>query len=155
VATIGGRPMRLATALFALLLAASLVTAALVVRAKTPDLIVEITGLPGPHRDPAAGEKAKHGFTPDGDGKDDVAHFDMFIREDEPRATVEIVGPFLEPIRTLASDVPLEANQVVHYSWDGKTDDHSPAPPGNYRIRVILPTLDRDVVDPRRIALIR
>jgi hypothetical protein len=147
--------MRLATALFALLLAASLVTAALVVRAKTPDLIVEITGLPRGMQDPVTGEKAKHAFTPDGDGKHDVAQFDLFVREDEPHATVEIVGAFLEPVRVLASDVPLQANDIVHYSWNGRTDDGDPAPPGNYRIRVLLPTLDRDVVDPRRIDLIR
>jgi hypothetical protein len=151
----GGRRIRLTTALFAVLLAASLVTAALVVRAKTPDLMVEITALPGSLHDPSTGEVAKHAFTPDGDGKHDVAHFDLFVREDEPHATVEIVGPFLEPVRTLAEDVPLQANKVVRYTWDGDTDNGAPALPSRYRIRVILPSLDRDIVDSRRIALFR
>jgi hypothetical protein len=151
----GRRRIRLTTALFAVLLAASLVTAALVVRAKTPDLMVEITGLPGQLRDPQTGERPNHAFTPDGDGKHDVAHFDLFVREDEPHATVQIVGPFLEPVRTLAGDVPLHANEVVHYAWNGETDEGDPALPGNYRIRVVLPSLDRDIVDPRRIELIR
>lgn len=149
------RRVRLTTALFSVLLAASLLTAALVVRAKTPDLIVEITGLPGQLHDPATGEVANHAFRPDGDGKDDVAHFDLFVREDEPHATVEIVGAFLEPVKTLAKDVPLQANQVVHFTWNGNTETGGPALPGNYRIRVILPSLDRDIVDLRRIALFR
>jgi hypothetical protein len=151
----GARRMRLTAALFAVLLAASLVSAALVVRAKTPDLMVEITSLPGQLHNPQTGEVAKHAFTPDGDGRHDVAHFDLFVRENEPHATVEIVGPFLEPVRTLARDVPLQANHVVHYSWNGDTDGGGPALPDNYRIRVILPSLDRDIVDPRRIALFR
>ena len=147
--------MRLASALFAALLAASLIAAALVVRAKTPDLMVEITQLPGHINDPDAALHPNHGFSPNGDGERDVAKITLFIRADEPHATVEIVGRFLKPIRTLAADVPLRENERVHYEWDGRTDDGSRAPPGRYRVRVILPTLDRDVVDLRRIALVR
>jgi hypothetical protein len=147
--------MRLASVLFASLLAASLIAAALVVRAKTPDLMIEVSRLPGEVHDPATGERANHGFTPNGDGKRDTAHFTLFIRADEPHATIAIVGPFLRKVRTLDKDVPLEEDRPVTYEWDGQTNSGKLAPPGNYRIEVTLPSLDRDVVFPRRIALIR
>jgi hypothetical protein len=147
--------MRLASVLFASLLAASLIAAALVVRAKTPDLVVEVSHLPGEVHDPATGERAHHGFTPNGDDNRDVAHLTLFIRDDEPHATVAIVGPFLRRVRTLDKDVALEKDQPVNYVWDGHTNSGELAPPGNYRVEVTLPSLDRDVVFPRRIALIR
>jgi hypothetical protein len=147
--------MRLASVLFASLLAASLIAAALVVRAKTPDLMVELSELPGEVHDPETGERANHGFTPNGDGNRDVAHVTLFVREDEPHATIAIVGPFLRKVRTLDKDVALEKDQTVSYTWDGQTNSGNLAPPGNYRVEVVLPSLDRDVVFPRRIALIR
>jgi flagellar hook assembly protein FlgD len=116
--------------------------------------MVEVSHLPGKVHDPATGERANHGFTPNGDGKRDTARFTLFIRDDEPHATVAIVGPSLRKVRTLDDDVSLEKDQPVDYEWDGKTNSGKLAPPDNYRIEVVLPSLDRDVVFPRRIALI-
>ena len=39
------------------------------------------------------------------------------------------------------------------YEWDGLDDAGDPVLPGRYRLRVILPSADRDMVFPRRITL--
>lgn len=132
-----------AAALFVCLFAAALVAAAIVAASRTSDLVLEVTGdFP-----------AK--FTPDGNGKRDVAKLSFFVRESDPDASVYIVGRNETPIRTLDEHVALEADDVVTYNWDGRTDDGSPASIARYRLRVVLPNEDRDMVFPRRIDLIR
>jgi hypothetical protein len=82
-----------------------------------------------------------------------VAHIRFFVRESDPDATVEIVGPKLRPVRTLARR-PLVANEPVSFTWDGRTSDGALADPEDrYRLRVRLPNRDRDMVYPRRISL--
>jgi hypothetical protein len=128
--------------LFAVLLVASLIASALVVRARTPDLVLEVP------------ERTKR-FTPNDDGRRDVARIVYFVRESDPSATVQMVGPNLEVARTFVSGEPLEANRRYVLSWDGRLDSGRPAPPDRYRLRVVLPSADRDMVLPRRIELRR
>jgi hypothetical protein len=149
------RPARVPTILFAVLLAAALIIGAVVVRAKSPDLAVEITKLPGRLHDPFTGQRARHAFSPDGDGRHDVAHITLFIRANEPHATVELIDPSSQVVKTLAADVPLSRDQKVHYRWDGRNDEGVPVPAASYRVRVLLPSQDRDAVDPRRIVVFR
>ena len=134
-ATTGGR-------LFAAILVATLIASALVVTARTPDLALEVT------------ERTRV-FTPNGDGKRDVARLTYFVRESDPAATVQIVGPDLKPARTFADQEPVEANQEMTLVWDGRTDSGRPAPSDRYRLRVVLPGADRDMVFPRRLELRR
>ena len=93
-------------------------------------------------------------FEPDGDGRRDVAKLVIFTRETEPAASVAVVGRDLVPIRTLEDGVRLEAGEPLALSWDGRTDSGERAPPGHYRLRVLLPESDRDLVFPRRIDLL-
>ena len=66
---------------------------------------------------------------------------------------MEIVGPDLKPIRTLARQ-PLVANEPVSFTWNGRTSSGALADPEDrYRLRVLLPNRDRDMVYPRRISL--
>lgn len=131
---------RLGSVIFVALLAASVAVAAVVLHARSPDLALQVTRFPSD-------------FTPNGDGRDDVADFRFFVRESDQDARVEIVGPNLERIRTLARR-PLVANQPVSLSWNGRTDSGDLADPGDrYRLRVILPDQDRNMVYPRRIEL--
>jgi hypothetical protein len=130
-------------ALFVCLFAAALVAAAIVGAARTSDLILEVA-----HDFPAR-------FSPDGDGEDDVARITFFVRESDADASVYIVGRDLAPIRTLDEHAALEADDRVTYTWDGRTDDGDPAPIARYRLRVVLPGQDRDMVFPQRIDLIR
>jgi hypothetical protein len=129
---------RLGTALFVGLVVASVAVAAIVVEARSPDLALEVTHMPTT-------------FSPNGDGHRDVEHIRFFVRESDPHATVEIVGPNLRPIRTLYRG-PLVANRRVSLAWDGRTDSgHLADPRLRYRLRVLLPDADRDMVLPRRI----
>lgn len=131
---------RAGSALFAALLVASVVVAGAVLHARSPDLAIEVT-------------RFTREINPGGDGKDRVAHIRFFVRESDPDATVEIVGPNLKLIRVL-SRRPLVANEPVSFTWDGRTSDGVLADPEDrYRLRVLLPNRDRDMVYPRRISL--
>jgi len=129
-----------ATALFAVIFAVALAAAALVMGSRSPELVLEVTKLPGR-------------ITPDGDHHRDKAEIEFFVRESEPHAGVYIVGRDLEPIKTLDADVALEKNEHVTYLWDASADAGGQAPIGRYRLRVVLPSHDRDMVFPRRINL--
>jgi hypothetical protein len=133
----GSAPV-LGTALFVALCLAALVATGLVVQAKTPDLILEAPSLP-------------QVFSPNGDGSNDVAVIRFFVRESEEDATVEIVDTDDDPVRTLDRGVALSADRPVTYRWDGRTDLGGIAAYGRYRLRVLLPSQDREVVFPRRI----
>jgi flagellar hook assembly protein FlgD len=123
--------------LLLVLLAASLAVGAVVWRERTPDLALEVVRLPD--------------LVEVGSAEPIV----FFVREDESAADVEIVGRNRRRVKTLADDVSLEAGERVHFRWDGTTDDGEPAPAGRYRLRVILPEADRDMVFPRRMDLVR
>ena len=131
---------RLGRFLFIGVLVASVVLAAVVVRARTPNLALEVTHF------------TDH-ISPNGDGHRDAAHFRFFVREGDPDATVEIVNVQLDVIRTLATG-PLDANQPVSLRWNGRTDSGALADPARrYQLRVILPSHDRDMLFPRLIEL--
>jgi len=127
--------------LFLVLLVASVVTAGVVVHARTPDLALQVTHL-------------THQISPQGQGKYRVARIRFFVRESDPDATVEIVGPNLKPIRTLYRG-PLVANRRVSLVWNGRAESGAiPNPDHRYRLRVILPSQDRDMAYPRRIDIV-
>ena len=129
-----------AAALFVTLFAAALVATGLVVTSRSPDLVLEVTALP-----------AK--FYPDGGGEPDEAAITFFVRESDSGAQVSIVGRDLRQTRTLDEAVNLEADLPVTYTWDGRMDSGQLAPPGRYRLRVVLPSQERDMVFPKRFTL--
>jgi hypothetical protein len=132
---------RAGPAFFAALLIATAVTAAIVVHARTPDLELQVTHL-------------THRISPRGGGEYRAAHIRFFVREGDPDATVEIVGPNLKLVRTLYRG-PLAANERVSFTWDGRTAQGIvPNANHRYRLRVILPSRDRDMVYPRRIDIV-
>jgi hypothetical protein len=126
--------------LFVALLVGSVVVAAIGLHARTPDLAIEVTRL-------------TREIDPGGKGPQRVAYIRFFVRESDPEATVEIVGPDLRPIRTLAR-LPLVANEPVSFRWNGRTNSGALANPADrYRLRVLLPNRERDMVYPRRISV--
>jgi hypothetical protein len=137
--TLRAWPLR-AAVLFVSLFTAALLATAVVVGSRSPELVLEVKRLPAR-------------ISPNGDGIRDTAEITFFVRESDPHAEVSIVGRDLEPIRTLASDVSLNEDERVSYVWDGRSDLGVRAPPGRYRLRVVLPDRERDMVFPRRIAL--
>jgi hypothetical protein len=127
--------------LFVALLVASVLTAAAVLHARTPDLALQVT-------------RFTTEISPQGNGAHRVARIRFFVRESDPDATAQIVGPNVKVVRTLYRG-PLRADQSVSFTWNGRNADGAvPNPDHRYRLRVILPSRDRDMVYPRRIALV-
>lgn len=93
-------------------------------------------------------------ISPNGDERRDTARIRFFVRDSDPDATVQIVGPRREPVSTLYRG-PLTADEPVRFIWNGRTGTGSLADPRNrYRLRVDLPSQDRDMVYPQQIALV-
>jgi hypothetical protein len=131
----------LGTAAFFALLVASLALAVLVVRARTPDLVLEVTaGLPGE-------------LHPGGSQRPRDAEITFFVRESDPDASVAIVDSHEDVVRTLDRTATLTVGDEVTYVWDGTTDAGAVARPGRYRLLVELPDSDREMVWPRRITV--
>jgi hypothetical protein len=134
-----GRDGRLGPALLVVLLVAALAAGVLVYHARTPDLALEV---PRETFDRLLGTRGEAELP---------AEMQFFVRFDEPHARVEIVGREDVTVRTFATDVPLAEDERIRCLWDGRDDDGDPVAPGNYRLRVVLPGQDRDMVFPLRI----
>ena len=106
------RPFALGTILFFVLVVAVLTTAVLVVRARTPDLVLEVTQPPANH--PAT---LRTGGEPPRS-----VEITFFVRESDPHALVGIVDSEENLVRTLDGDVALDEDDPVTYTWDGRTD---------------------------------
>ena len=115
------------------LLLASLALGILVLRARTPDLALEVTSYPKELRDIG------------------LTEIEFFVRFDDPAAKIELVSRDQAVVRTLASSILLEAGQEVVCAWDGLNDEGERAKPGRYRLRVTLPSEGREMVFPRRL----
>jgi hypothetical protein len=135
------RRVSLSTALFFVLFAATLVAAILVIRARTPDLVLEVTSPPA---------NADVTFSPIGGPPPHEVELTFFVRESDEHALIAIVDSHEQIVRTLDSDVALEKREPVTYTWDGRTDSGDFAPAGRYRLEVDLPGADRQMVWPRR-----
>ena len=140
----------LGAALFLALLAASTAVAVLVVRARTPDLVLEVTKQCTP---PSPANNCTPEFDPRGKPRFRRLEIVFFVRESDPHALVRIVDSHEDTVLTLDPDVALEAGRKVTYVWDGSTDAGATAPPGRYRLGVDLPGEDREMIWPRRIFL--
>lgn len=132
---------RVRLVLFCALLAAAVIVAGVVVHARTPKLELEVLHIP-----------AKP-FSPNGDGHRDTARLTFYVRDSDPHATVQIVGPENTVIRTLYRG-PLVAYKHTTFRWNGRTSSGRLANPHDgYRLRVVLPGQDRDMVYPTQIRL--
>jgi hypothetical protein len=115
--------------------------AGVVVQARTPNLELEVIHL-------------TRKFSPDGDGRCDKARIRFFVRDSDPDATVQIVGPDREHVRTLYRGL-LTADEPARFTWNGRTAAGKLAnPQDRYRLRVVLPGQDRDMVFPQQIELV-
>jgi len=97
-------------------------------------------------------------FSPNGDGRRDVAVISVRVRKDDD-VTIAVVDDTGTEIRRLAEALPATARRPVAVRWDGTTDAGGRAPDGAYRVRVGLrrggravtigPTLWLDTAAPR------
>jgi hypothetical protein len=119
---------------------AAVVVTGVVVHARTPKLELEVLHIP-------------HTFSPNGDGERDTARITFYVRDSDPTARVKIVGPGNEVVRTLYRG-PLVAYKHTTLRWNGRTNSGRLANPRvGYRLRVVLPGQDRDMVYPTQIRL--
>ena len=139
------RRVPLGAALFCCAVVATLLVAVLVVRARTPDLVLEVREPPADH--PAT-------IQPRGTEVPRQVKITFFVRESDSHARVAIVDSHENVVRTLDSDAALTDHQEVTYTWDGRTDAGGIAAPGRYRLAVDLPSEDREMIWPRRITLL-
>ena len=114
-------------------------SAVLVVRARTPDLVLEVT------------RACRAASTPTGSSPR-TAPIEFFVRESDDHARVAIVDSSEDLVRTLDEGVALTADEEVTYAWDGRADDGRRVRPGRYRLLVELPAQDREMIWPRRIS---
>jgi hypothetical protein len=117
------------------------VVAGVVVHARTPKLELEVQDL-------------TPRFSPSGGTRHRTATIEFFVRDTDPHAVVQIVGPQRQRVRTLYRG-PLLAGKDITYHWDGRTDAGKLASPDEkYRLRVVLPDQGRDMVYPQEITLV-
>jgi N,N-dimethylformamidase beta subunit-like, C-terminal/FlgD Ig-like domain len=76
-------------------------------------------------------------FSPNGDGRRDVAHIRVRVRKDDD-VTIAVVDDAGTEVRRLATAVPATADRAVRVRWDGRTASGATAPEGTYRLRVSL-----------------
>lgn len=114
----------LVRAVFALLVAATFGAFFLAQRLKNgPTAIQRLTARPV--------------FSPNADGRLDVARWSFRVREDDD-VTVEVVSSDGDTVRTLADDRFMRAYTQARFSWDGRDEAGRLAPDGRYRLRIAL-----------------
>ncbi len=115
--------------------------AGVVVYARTPNLELEVIDIP-------------RKFSPNGDGYRDSAKIRFYVRDSDPHAIVQIVGPHRRRVRTLYRG-PLTAEERVSLRWNGRMASGRLADPRDrYRLRVFLPNEGRDMVYPSQIEIV-
>jgi hypothetical protein len=125
------------------LLVGAVIVAAVVVQARTPKLELELVHIPSKP------------ISPNGEGHRDTASITIYVRDSDSNARVQIVDPEDRSVRTLYRG-SLVAYQRRTFSWNGRTSGGQLASPDQgYRLRVVLPGQDRDMVYPTQIRLAR
>lgn len=83
-------------------------------------------------------------FSPDANER---ARIEWRQRRSSDDATVRIIDRAGIPVRTLLYGGSLEGDDRIQvFHWNGRTDDGDPAPPGLYRIEILLRDQDREIV---------
>jgi FlgD Ig-like domain len=82
-------------------------------------------------------KKLTRHFSPNGDGRRDVAKFRVRVRKDDD-VTITVVDDAGTEVRRIASAVPAQEERSVRVRWDGRTGSGATAPEGVYRLRMSL-----------------
>jgi hypothetical protein len=83
-------------------------------------------------------------FTPNRDCVNDHGRIRFRITRSD-RANVEIVDPDGRLVRMLARDRFLKRYRFFVFHWNGRTDAGRPAPPGRYKLELVLLGEDREL----------
>jgi FlgD Ig-like domain len=124
-------PRLLAGLLFGAVVVAALVSLALIQEARQRGEVLDLV-------------EATNSFIP-GDGE--KARIEWRQRESSDDAVVRIIDADDRPVRTLLDGGSLEGGDREQvFRWNGRTDAGGVAPPGVYRVEIVLPDDDRDIV---------
>jgi hypothetical protein len=82
-------------------------------------------------------KKITRHFSPNGDGRRDVARIRIRVRKDDD-VTIAVVDAAGNEVRRLVSGESATEDRAVRVRWDGRTSTGSLAPEGHYRLRVSL-----------------
>lgn len=121
----------LAGLLFVVVVAAALVSLALIQEARQRGEVLDLVEATDSFS-PRAGERAR---------------IEWRQRESSDDAVVQIIDTGGRPVRTLLDGGTLEGDDRQQvFLWNGRTDSGELAPPGLYRVEIVLPDEDRDIV---------
>ena len=76
------------------------------------------------------------------------------LTQSDSDADVLIIDRKGDVVRSLLVGIPVEAGPRT-VSWDGKADGGAPAPPGRYRLRVVLGDAGRSIEPPGSMLIAR
>jgi hypothetical protein len=93
-------------------------------------------------------------FTPNGDGCADRGRIVFRVTVTDV-GDVQIVAPDETLIRTLKADLELPDYTYFEFNWDGLNGKGKPAPPGRYKLRLVLEDQDRELTTRGRLVLHR
>lgn len=121
----------LAVLLFVVVVAAALVSLALIQEARQRGEVLDLVEATDSFS-PRAGERAR---------------IEWRQRESSDDAVVQIIDTGGRPVRTLLDGGTLEGDDREQvFLWNGRTDSGELSPPGLYRVEIVLPDEDRDIV---------
>lgn len=121
----------LAGLLFVVVVAAALVSLALIQEARQRGEVLDLVEATDSFS-PRAGERAR---------------IEWRQRESSDDAVVQIIDTGGRPVGTLLDGGTLAGDDRQQvFLWNGRTDSGELAPPGLYRVEIVLPDEDRDIV---------
>jgi FlgD Ig-like domain len=137
-----GRATRtyLAPLLFAVLVAAALLSLAVVLRARRVGVVVDLF-------------QVEHTFTPNA-ARHTKARIRFRGRRLEDNVTVVVVNSDRDLVRTLERNLTIASrDKLYRFDWNGRTNSGTIAPAGRYRAEIEIPAGDRKIVSPQTIRL--
>ena len=93
-------------------------------------------------------------FTPNGDGCADRGRIRFRVTVSD-RGDVQVVTPDEKLVRTLAADLELPSYTFFEFNWNGEDGSGELAPPGRYKLRVVLTEQDRELTTRGRLVVHR
>jgi FlgD Ig-like domain len=131
-----------APVVFALLVMATVGAFAYAQRLKREPLILDKVTLGRTFVTPGGRVRHVTAFSPNGDCLADNARIRFRVTRSD-RANVQIVDPDGRLVRTLVRDRFVKRYRFATFHWDGRDRFGRRAPPGRYKLRVVLTGQDR------------
>ena len=101
---------------------------------------------------PVSGVRGTLFFSPNGDGRKDVANLALRMKQADV-VTVDVIDAAGQPVRRLATEQHIGPSTPLQMRWNGRTDEGGRASDGLYRLRASLTRQGRSVIVPRIITL--